>query len=107
MARAGPRGFPAPKLVYSSPCASGPRRSRRRVIKRVLCQLWAGWKRFAHGLGVVNRWVLLTVFYFVAVNIVNLCLRTFRIDLLDRRPASMPTYWRPRDLRHGSYHQQF
>jgi len=51
--------------------------------------------------------VLLTIFYFVAVNIVNLCLRLFRIDLLDRRLVSMPTYWRPRDLRHGSYDNQF
>ncbi len=82
-------------------------RTRRRVIKRILRQLWAGWKRFAHALGVVNRWVLLTIFYFVAVNIVNLCLRLFRIDLLDRRLVSMPTYWRRKDLRHGSYHHQF
>lgn len=63
---------------------------------RVLRVLWKGWKKFAHGLGVVNRYVLLTLFYFVVVNVVNLVLRLLRIDLLDRRMRPASTYWRER-----------
>jgi len=58
--------------------------------------LWRGWKKFAHGLGVVNRYVLLTVFYFVLVSIVNLVVRLFRIDLLDRRMRPSASYWHGR-----------
>jgi ribosomal protein S27AE len=45
------------------------------TMKRVFRALWAGWKRFAHGLGVVNRTILLTVFYFVIVDLINIVLR--------------------------------
>ena len=76
-------------------------------VKRILSKLWAGWKRFAHVVGVVNRHVFLTVFYFVCVNLVNLGLRLFRVDLLDRRLAAAATYWREKDSRSGEYGHQF
>ncbi|MFQ5599406.1 MAG: hypothetical protein ACE5G2_02500 [Candidatus Krumholzibacteriia bacterium] len=78
------------------------------ILKRVLGGLWAGWKKFAHGLGVFNRWLLLTLFYWVIVDVVNLFLRLFRIDLLDRRLRAVPTYWHDK-VRHteGFYRHQF
>ena len=63
---------------------------------RFLRLLWRGWKKFAHGLGVVNRYILLTAFYFVFVNIFNLFIRLFRVDLLDRRMRPADSYWRAR-----------
>jgi hypothetical protein len=75
--------------------------------KRVPKRLWAGWKRFAHFVGVVNRYVFLTVFYFVIVSIVNVALRLFRVDLLDRSLAPAPTHYRRKDTRTGTYRQQF
>ena len=77
------------------------------TIKRILGALWAGWKRFAHLVGVVNRYVFLTVFYFVFVSLVNVCLRVARVDLLDRRRVSASTYWHAKDLRGGTYQHQF
>ena len=77
------------------------------IVKRILGKLWAGWKRFAHIVGVVNRYVFLTVFYFVCVCLVNLGLRIARVDLLDRRQVPATTYWRPKDRRIGEYHHQF
>ena len=77
------------------------------IAKRILGRLWAAWKRFAHFVGVVNRYVLLTAFYFVLVSIVNLCLRVGRVDLLDRRLPPVPSHWHPKDQRHGEYHHQF
>ena len=61
----------------------------------------------AHVLGVVNRYILLTLFYFLIVNLVNLVLRLFRVDLLDRRLAATKTYWHEKDRRTGTYRHQF
>lgn len=77
------------------------------MLKRLLRGLWAGWKKFAHVLGVVNRYILLTLFYFLIVNLVNLVLRLFRVDLLDRRLAATKTYWHEKDRRTGTYRHQF
>ena len=63
---------------------------------RFLRLLWRGWKKFAYGLGVVNRYILLTVFYFLVVNIFNLFVRLFRVDLLDRRMRPAASYWHDR-----------
>jgi hypothetical protein len=77
------------------------------IVKRLLRGLWAGWKRFAHVVGVVNRYILLTLFYFLIVNLTNLVLRLFRVDLLDRRLAPAKTYWHEKDRRSGTYRHQF
>jgi hypothetical protein len=77
------------------------------MVKRLLRALWSGWKRFAHVVGVVNRYILLTLFYFLIVNLTNLILRLFRVDLLDRRLFPAQTYWREKDDRTGEYRHQF
>ena len=74
---------------------------------RLLRLLWNAWKRFAHALGVVNRYVLLTVFYFVIVNIVNLFVRLFRVDLLDRRMKPAASYWHEKIGSQKLYQHQF
>jgi hypothetical protein len=76
-------------------------------MRRVLKALWAGWKMFAHALGVVNRFLLLTIFYCVFVNVVHGVLWMFRVDLLDRRMRPAPSYWRERAERPDLYQHQF
>ena len=73
----------------------------------LLRSLWAGWKRLAHALGVVNRTILLSVFYWVIIDLINLGLRLGRADLLDRRMRPAATYWRPKPPHSGTYQQQF
>ncbi len=95
-------------LVLDCPVDQETRAASTRMSwTRIPKKLWAGWKRFAHLLGIVNRYIFLTVFYFVVVNVSNLFLRLFRVDLLDRRLAAAATYYRPKDARTGTYRQQF
>jgi len=65
------------------------------------------WMRFAHLLGTVNKYVFLTIFYWVVVHIANLVIRIGRADLLDRRMTTLPSYWRPKDRQVGSLRSQF
>lgn len=74
---------------------------------RFLRMLYAGWMRFAHLLGTINRYVLLTVFYFVIVNLTNLVIRLLRIDLLDRRMRTAESHWKPKSTTSNMYHHQF
>ena len=69
--------------------------------------VWAGWKRFGHALGAVNRTILLSVFYWVIIDLINLGLRLGRADLLDRRMRPAETYWRPKPVRAATYQHQF
>jgi hypothetical protein len=76
-------------------------------VKSILRALWAGWKRFGFILGTINRYVLLTVFYWVIVNLSNVVLRLLRIDLLDRRMRPQPSYWHLRQQVPSTYQHQF
>ena len=76
-------------------------------VKWVLGQLWTGWKKFAHGLGVVNRYILLTVFYWVIVDITNIGIRLLRVDLLDRRMKPAESYWHEKTLKSTTHKHQF
>ena len=65
------------------------------------------WMRFAHLLGIVNRFVILTVFYWAIINIANVCLRLTRADLLDRKIRVQPSYWHPKVPQEHTYRHQF
>ena len=65
------------------------------------------WMRFAHLLGTVHRFVFLTIFYWIVVNISNLGIRLTRQDLLDRRMVLQPTYWHRRPGHARTYKHQF
>ena len=73
----------------------------------VLRKLWAGWKAFGHFIGVVNRTILLAVFYWVFVDLINIGLRLARVDLLDRRYRPAPTYWHAKAVHAPTYQNQF
>jgi hypothetical protein len=64
--------------------------------------------QFALALGFVNRCLLLSLSYFLVVNLVHLFVWLLRVDLLDRRLRPVPTYWRERtEQGAGLYRHQF
>lgn len=65
------------------------------------------WMRFAHLLGTINRFVFLTVFYWVIIDISNLVLRVRGADLLDRRMKPQGSYWHRREPKPHTYQHQF
>ncbi|MFQ5510898.1 MAG: SxtJ family membrane protein [Candidatus Krumholzibacteriia bacterium] len=66
-------------------------------MKRILKSIWAGWKKFAHVLGVFNTKVILTILYFLVMGIAAILARTFRGDLLDRKFPGNDSLWQPRE----------
>ena len=78
-----------------------------RYVKWVLGRLWTGWKRFAHALGVVNRYILLTLFYWIIVDVTNIGIRLLRKDLLDRRMTPAESHWHERTSQSATYKNQF
>lgn len=77
------------------------------TLKSVGRLLYRGWMRFAHLLGTVNRYVFMTLFYWIVVDLTNLILRLLRIDLLDRRVRVRESYWHPKSPHTGGYRHQF
>jgi hypothetical protein len=76
-------------------------------IKAFFRGVYRQWMRLAHLLGTINKFVFLTLFYWLIVNIANLCVRIARADLLDRRMQARPSYWRAKDRHIGTYRSQF
>jgi len=66
-------------------------------MKRFFLLIWRGWKAFAHGLGVVNTHILLTVTYFVILALGSLISRLFGADLLGKRLKAKSSYWHRRE----------
>jgi len=63
-------------------------------MKRFFKALWAGWKKFAHVLGVFNTKVLLTLTYFTMVAFLGTAAWILRRDLLDTRIVKGASFWK-------------
>jgi hypothetical protein len=98
---------PRPRQFSAARRRSASRHEVIADVKSILRALWAGWKRFGFLLGTINRYVLLTVFYWVIVNVTNVIVRVLRIDLLDRRMRPKPSYWTTRSPAPSTYRNQF
>jgi hypothetical protein len=66
-------------------------------MKKFLSLIWRGWQKFAHGLGIVNTKILLTLTYFIVIAIAAILSRLFGADLLDRRMKKKESYWYDRE----------
>ena len=66
-------------------------------MKAFFSLIWRGWKKFAHGLGIVNTKILLTLTYFSIMAIAAIIAFLVRADLLDRRMRKEASYWRKRE----------
>ncbi|MBU8932502.1 MAG: hypothetical protein KOO62_00705 [candidate division Zixibacteria bacterium] len=66
-------------------------------MKKLLKTIWHGWMKFALVVGRFNTLLLLTLFYFVAVAPMGLCMRLFGWDPLDgrRKKSLTKTNWKP------------
>jgi hypothetical protein len=66
-------------------------------MKKLLSLIWRGWKKFAHGLGIINTRILLTITYFIIIAVASVGARLFGADLLDRRMKPKESYWHDRE----------
>ena len=78
-----------------------------RSLARLGRPLSRGWMWVARLFGTVNRYVFMTLFYWVVIAIAGLGARLVRADLLDRRRRPRPSYWHPKPPNAGSYTNQF
>ena len=91
---AWPAHPPLEGLQFRVPGAGVKLRGHRLdTLKKIWRAVYGAWMRLAFLLGTVNRYVLMTVFYWVIIDITNLILRVLRIDLLDRRLRPQTSYW--------------
>jgi hypothetical protein len=64
------------------------------VLPRVLKPLYVVWMTFAYYLSFVMTYIILTLFYFVAVTPAGLIMRLFGKDPMNRRfPGKEASYW--------------
>ncbi|NOY78451.1 MAG: hypothetical protein GXO76_11345 [Calditrichaeota bacterium] len=56
-------------------------------------KLWILWKAFAHALGVVNTFLLLTLTYLLLIGPVGLVLRLFGRDVLHKSDFRKGPHW--------------
>ena len=79
-------------------------------MKKLFKILWAGWKSFAHALGVINTKLILSILYIFMVGFVSIVLFVLRKDLLERKRASKLSFWKtkePQKLDINIYKHQF
>jgi hypothetical protein len=77
------------------------------ALKAIWRTIYGLWMKFAYLLGTINRFIFMTIFYWVIIDVVNLVLRIFRVDLLDRRMRPQPSYYKDKPQRSPSYKNQF
>jgi hypothetical protein len=56
-------------------------------------KLWSGIKRFFHGLGLVQNFILLSIFYFLLFGPLALIVRLTGRDLLGLRARGRESFW--------------
>ena len=68
-------------------------------IFRPLLPLWKAWIKFGNVLGVINSFILLTVFYFVVITPIGLVRKLFGRDTFGKVPTDGTTYWQKKEIR--------
>ena len=66
-------------------------------MKKVLSNIWAGWKRIAHTIGRFQTRLLISLFYVLVISPLGLIMRLFGWDPLEvrRSKAHRDTNWKP------------
>ncbi len=65
-------------------------------VKKVFKFIYRVWMKFAHTLGKINSFILLTVFYFVIFGIGRFVLWVGKKDVLEEHWKDKPSYWKKR-----------
>ena len=64
------------------------------VMPKILTPIRLGWEKLGHLLGIMNTYILLTLFYFLILTPFGLLMRLFGKDILKlKRSAKAATYW--------------
>ena len=65
------------------------------------------WDKIGHVLGIINTYILLTLFYFVILTPLSLIMRLFGKDILKLKRNKNDTYWENTLPKTGSMENQF
>ena len=65
------------------------------------------WDKTGHVLGIINTYVLLTIFYFVILTPLSLIMRLFGQDILKMKRNKHDTYWETTVEKAGGMENQF
>jgi len=65
------------------------------------------WDRIGHVLGIINTYVLLTLFYFVILTPLSLIMHLFGKDILKLKRNKNNTYWENTPAKTGGMENQF
>jgi len=65
------------------------------------------WEKIGHVLGIINTYVLLTIFYFVILTPLSLIMRLFGKDILKLKRNKHDTYWETTVEKAGGMENQF
>ena len=65
------------------------------------------WDKIGHVLGIINTYVLLTVFYFIILTPLSLIMRSFGKDILKLKRNKNDTYWEDTPAKTGGMENQF
>jgi len=82
------------------------------LLLALIVPLWLNplrlvWDKIGHILGIINTYVLLTVFYFVILTPLSLIMRLFGKDLLKLKRNKNETYWESTSPKAGGMENQF
>src|ERR1700712_953700 len=81
------------------------------IILALLIPLWLNplrivWDKIGHVLGIINTYILLTLFYFVILTPLSLIMRLFGKDILKLKRNKRDTYWEAAAPNTGSMENQ-
>jgi hypothetical protein len=65
------------------------------------------WDKIGHVLGIINTYILLTLFYFVILTPLSLIMRLFGKDILKLKRNKNNTYWESTPPKTGGMENQF
>lgn len=82
------------------------------IMMALIVPLWLSplklvWDKIGHVLGIINTYILLTLFYFVILTPLSLVMRLFGKDILKLKRNKQETYWEPAAPKTGSMENQF
>jgi len=65
-------------------------------MKNPLKVIWSGWKKFAHGVALVQTKIIMTMFYFVFIALASLVIKLLRRHILDTSSSASGGAWMER-----------
>jgi hypothetical protein len=82
------------------------------ILLALITPLWLNplrivWDKIGHVLGIINTYILLTIFYFVILTPLSLIMRLFGKDILKLKRNKPDTYWEATAPKNSGMENQF